>query len=330
MLDHTYLDIDTLMSRLPFSSAVPVIRRVEGATQYYKDNGTYRVVITGNTFNPFGKQAKLSIADLPVRPEWMNSRAPYDMEVNIPAGFLNGRFQDRAISYLPVKIEAEVPNRSWSLQVWRDTTRYAAYTFSIELLPKYPVTYSAIEYHRETAPDAAQTLVQKGPIYTIPGCGNEGCNQYYQICTDVPAGAEPIQIVERYDSFTLGRWSGMGNDRKTATGMCTTFWQHSHNVTRNVSIDVSYHPAVSVITKREIPLVALSQDPTPPGTLRIGKTYSAQFSRDMQSFDIVLKSFTGEEFAFTPSKAVDGPFKIGAQEDKTDFKRVVLSLVLPW
>ena len=112
--------------------------------------------------------------------------------------------------------------------------------------------------------------------------------------------------------------------------MCTQYWQHSHNVTRNVSSNVSYLPAAPVISKREIPLVALSQDPTLPGVLRIGKTYAAEFSRDMQSFDIVLKSFTGEEFVFTPSKAVAGPFKIGPLEDKTDFNRTVLSLELPW
>jgi hypothetical protein len=147
MLDHAYLDIDGLMSNLPFSKSVPVILRVEGTTQYYRNDGTYTLVITGNTFNPFGKQAKLSIAGTPVRSEWMNSHAPYEMVVTIPAAFLNGRFQDRALSYLAVNIQTEVPNRPWPWMVWLDATRVATYSFNIELLPKYPVTYSVIEYH---------------------------------------------------------------------------------------------------------------------------------------------------------------------------------------
>lgn len=86
-----------------------------------------------------------------------------------------------------------------------------------------------------------ETQIQKGQLTLIPGCGNSGCNAYYNICVDVPKGATPIGITNYFDSF-IG-WGGFGNPRKTDTGFCATYWQHSHNQARNDSFDVIYVPS---------------------------------------------------------------------------------------
>jgi hypothetical protein len=87
-------------------------------------------------------------------------------------------------------------------------------------------------------------LVQKGQPTTIPGCGISGCYQQHEICVNVPAGATAVSIVNYYDSFS--GWGGFSNERKTPTGFCATYTQHSHNVTRVVSFDVVYQPAPAV------------------------------------------------------------------------------------
>lgn len=88
------------------------------------------------------------------------------------------------------------------------------------------------------------TLIQAGHPQTIPGCGISGCYAPYRMCVDVPAGSTPIDIVAYHDSFA--GWGDFGGKERTATGFCATYLQHSHNVTRIVSFDVSYRPMGSV------------------------------------------------------------------------------------
>lgn len=89
-----------------------------------------------------------------------------------------------------------------------------------------------------TAQEVGNQLTQKGDPHQIPGCGVSGCYQPYDICVDVPPGAVPLSITRYYDSFS--GWGEFINPRKTATGFCASYVQHSHNVTRIVSFDVLY------------------------------------------------------------------------------------------
>src|SRR6202041_3652376 len=86
------------------------------------------------------------------------------------------------------------------------------------------ILFSCVARGQET-PSLGETRIQKGPLMTIPGCGNSGCNAYYNVCVDVPPGATPIAITNYYDSF-IG-WGGFGQTRKTPTGFCAVYWQHS-------------------------------------------------------------------------------------------------------
>lgn len=135
----------------------------------------------------------------------------------------------------------------------------------------------------------SETQIQKGPLTLIPGCGNSGCNAYYNICVDVPKGATPIAITNYFDSFV--GWGGFGNPQKTATGFCATYWQHSHNMARNVSFDVIYQPANR------------GQIPPPPVTNTLETAPTEE--------DIQRKALTGEPFSGphgSPSRTVSGQY----------------------
>lgn len=421
--DTVALDIGELLSRLPFSKRVPALRRIDGATQYFRDAGVYRLVLTGNMFMPFEPGAVLKINGKVVDQTWMNSEPPYGLAVTIPSTFLADSFDDTKLAYVPATLATSVPNRRSALQFWRKAVRPAKFAFKLELFPRYAVAYRLTEYRKEKVVDPVNTAIQPGGISVIPGCGESGCNAYYTICTDVPAGAVPIEFVSPYDSFQ--GWGGFGNARLTATGMCATYWQHSHNVTRNVKFDVRYRPLVDVTVKRDIQLIPLTLDSaayrsplhryeaeyqaprrlaragrrsmlrmnpgsltltaslgvytetirrrdflervisdltkkalseaskaeaaiqsalttgpfvigdvtrigTEGGFLRIGRTYAAQFDKNMLSYDLVLRSFTGEEFVVTPGSVPTGPVRVSQAEDKTEFKRFTIEVQLPW
>src|SRR5260370_39735138 len=65
------------------------------------------------------------------------------------------------------------------------------------------------------------------------------------------------------------------------------------------------------------------------GAVRLGRTYSARFSPNMKSFDLVFRTFTGEELVVTPAKSarlVDS----SPLENQTTFKRMTVALKTPW
>ncbi len=50
--------------------------------------------------------------------------------------------------------------------------------------------------------------VAKGALLTVGGCGESGCNAYYNVCAAVPIGVAVTRTVNLYDSFS--GWGGFG------------------------------------------------------------------------------------------------------------------------
>jgi hypothetical protein len=63
--------------------------------------------------------------------------------------------------------------------------------------------------------------------------------------------------------------------------------------------------------------------------MKLGRTYSIRFDPAMVSYDVVMRSFTGEEFVVTRSRTSDG-VEVSPLEDRVTFKRLTLSLKNPW
>jgi len=366
MQDDLVLDVDSTLNSIPFLKNTKTIRRIWGASQYYRPNGIYIVTLHGNIFDAANGTPDVSIGGrhLDVPP---SVRPPYDVTLEIPAYLLNDRFQDRKMVQVPVTVRQRVAARDYPYQLWRDEYRTQEYDFTIELFPKYPAAYRVTEYDEEPSFDETKSLIWPRRETLIPGCGDSGCNAYYTICEDIPPGNQPITGSNPYDSRGLGWYSGFGEYKVSSTGVCNVYWQHSHNQARNVGFDVVYHPASTTIVPRDIDLVPISGDSLSRyfddpksndashardkdvgkgtaaaqqpytivekgidhGSVRIGQTYDIQFNKTMKSYTLVFRTFTGQEIVLTPGK---GSELVDASqlENTSSFKRLTVALKPPW
>jgi hypothetical protein len=62
--------------------------------------------------------------------------------------------------------------------------------------------------------------------------------------------------------------------------------------------------------------------------IQLGHAYEALFDSDKQSYDLVMKSFTGEEFYVIPGHA--DPVLDVSEENQSSFKRLVVKLKNPY
>ena len=77
----------------------------------------------------------------------------------------------------------------------------------------------------------------------VPGCGNSGCYQNWNVCGSAPTNTRATGAIRNsVDSFggAWGDWNGPPT--VTATQVCRIFTQHSHNVTRTVSFQFEVVP----------------------------------------------------------------------------------------
>ena len=268
--DQLVLDIDDTLNALPFTKTTPKIQRVTGATQYYRSTGLYRLEILNSFTTTDGEPPEVSIESIDKggKKKSLELHAlgllPHKLVVTINSTDLNDNFKDDELADLTVVIVAQVKNRNHFYQFWRSRMRPATFRFTLELFPKYPAQYQLITLNETPSYDTSQVKTQKGEITTVAGCGNSGCNMYITVCnTKVPTNAKIIGISAYYDSFN--GWGGFDKNKNyvTNTGMCSVYWQHSHNQARNVSIDVDYYPpATTIVDERTAKLMPISFDNT--------------------------------------------------------------------
>ena len=312
--DTAYLDTDTLVSRLPFAEKMPRVRKVEGSSQYYKTDGDYQVRITSNVFEPFGPDTQVFIGDTRLT---VAEKPPYSAVLTIPNKMLH--FRDYQTSDIPLTIKTRIEQKSWFSKTKKDYV----FTVPIELFAKNPAYYQMDESINAEVPDLTKVTVSKGPLMTIPGCGDSGCNAYYNVCTPFPIGAVYTRTLNLYDSFS--GWGGFGAVTVGTGTVCQVYWQHSHNVARNVSIDVEYHPLKPEVQHSPIvlkPVVAgkapdalcttgidgsnpTPDKPTAPvavGTsntvcwLQFGKSYLADFNPNTKGYTLAVHMFNGQNY----------------------------------
>lgn len=337
MQDQIFLDIEGAVSRLPFAESTPVIRKVEGGSQYIRPNGLYRVVLT-TSLPPLAKgDLTVRIAGKPIPAASINFAPPYALAVNIPAKLLESQFSKDSLVYIPLEVSAEVSaDRGWRL--WKAATRTATLRTTIELFPINAVTYRLTEWTSVPTVDLNNPQVQPGPDVTIAGCGNSGCNTYHPHCVGAPPGAQPIDAINHRDSFA--GWGGWGGASVQGTQVCATYWQHSHNRARNVGFDIRYYPAITVTQPIAVALRKLdvAQDPkmsstpaTGPSAVEIGRTYSADFSPRFASYELVVRMFTGETTVATPALAPSGGLLIVTPTEREGgMRRMAVTFRLPW
>lgn len=363
MQDDLILDIDSTLNGVPFLKTAKTIRRIWGASQYYKPNGIYIITLHGNIFDSDSGNPVVSIAGRPLTTPPMVT-PPYDVRLEIPASLINDQFKDRRVVQIPVSIKQRVSGRDYSFQIWRNEYRTQEYNFVLELFPRYPAAYRLTEYDEQPSVNDTQVNIWPGTDTLIPGCGDSGCSKYYSICEDVPPGGKPIRVDNFRDSFQ--GWGGWSNPMANASGICATYWQHSHNTARNVGFSVAYNPPTKVTVPKDVEFmptdsgdlgayfnkpdvddVSQAKDhqlavPKPPdsgqsiaekgidhGAVRIGETYDVHFSDSMKSYTLVMRMFTGQEIVVTPGRASD-LLDQSQLENTSSFKRMTIGLKPPW
>lgn len=338
--DSIVLDIDAELAKLPFSKSTPVIRRVDGGTQYFKKSGLYRVVLTSNLVGlaPPGS-ITATIGGKSLSKDAVNVKPPYEIAVIVPATMLT--FDKTKLAYAPLVLHAAVSSER-GLKFWKPSTRDADLTTMLELFPVRALTYKLIEWRSVPTVNSGRLEIQKGPDATVKGCGDSGCNEYHPQCVAVPSGGVPVDYINLRDSFA--GWGGWGPSRVEGTQVCATYWQHSHNQTRNVGFDARYYPQELVRTAVPITLTkidtATAPPPTNPGVaqngtasndIELGSTYNALFSNQYASYDLVVIPFTGESIVVTPGLPPKSSLvKVTKLEESGPFRRVTVQFDLPW
>jgi len=342
--DDLSLDIDQKLNKIPFLQKSATIRRIWGASQYYRPQGIYVISLHGNIFDQDAGPPEVYVGGKHL-PDPPTMKPPYDVVLNIPVALINDQFHDRKLTYVPVIVKQQVSNRDYAFQVWRDRYRKAEFKFMLELFPKYPAAYRITEYDEEPTIDTSQVKVWPRREVTIGGCGNSGCNAYYNICEDVPPGAQPIKAVDFYDSFN--GWGGFGQQTVTSTGVCAVYWQHivPHDISLTpISSEsmgdyfkeddakdttIAKDKPVSSQTAGETSTYAIVESGIDHGAVRLGRTYDARFNESMRSFTLVFRTFTGEELIVTPAKK-SNMVDASILENQTNFKRMTVALKAPW
>jgi hypothetical protein len=331
--EDAYLDIAQLEKNLPFTSVAPVLSSVRGSTLVYQQAGIYRVTIRGSIFS--GK-ANFTLNGVPIGTDVkVMYTPPYEAALVIPAGTLEHYFKDTSLAYVPATVEVQVFDRSYWFAETRNKTRPAVYNFTLQLLPKHPVSrYSLIEMNEEPSVDRNVVKTDWSEIVLVPGCGSDGCNSGQPICADVPAGAEPIGVVDHYDSL-LNAWGEFVGPPYIAGGtICQNFHQH-RPAARNVKIKISYYPAdTNLIAEdvrfQEVSVEDTAKSPIPSATeLGFDRLYVAYFSKKMKSFRLGMTLFTGEPLGATKEKA-SSPLLELSTAIETNIKEITIEIKPPW
>src|SRR5262249_41748062 len=156
-----YLDTDSFVSRIPFAEKMPRIRRVEGASQYFKTSGAYLVRITSNVFAPFGNDTQVYLG---AKPLTVVPKPPYSAELSIPNELLT--FRDFQMVGVPLTIKTNIERGSF----FSKKKKEYSFVIPLQLFAKYPAYYQMDETVNADVVDSSQVSISKGSALTVPGC----------------------------------------------------------------------------------------------------------------------------------------------------------------
>ncbi|WP_284619552.1 hypothetical protein [Aquabacterium humicola] len=339
------LDVGAALKALPFDASTPVLRRVEGASHYFRAGRDARITITTNLPTAGTLSYAVTLAGQPAPPGWLQVQPPDKLQLTIPAAALAPLFVDRALTHVPLELTALMPQGSWKF--WRSDTAQIKYPISLELFPRKPMAYQLKEAAAPTAVDDKRTLLTSSRPQSIPGCGSAGCERDHTVCREAPAGAKPLETVNYTDSVTPGGdgsgWTG--GVMPSGNGFCAFYKQRSPATARSVNFEVRYHPSTGEATFTERKLKPVQPDkpgdaPADADALEVGRAYSGELSPQMQGYTLVLTAFTGQTWTATgptpapvstaPAATPPALLQAGPLERAGERSRLAVRFNLPW
>ncbi|WP_426291544.1 hypothetical protein [Sphingomonas sp. TWP1-3-1] len=264
--DIAVLDVDNAIKTLPFTDKSPVLRRVDGAALVHRPHpdAVYVVTLTGSIFGP-AFQTRITVAGKPIMGSSLVPDGPYRIKLLIPGAMLNSQFRISELSTVNLDISSSYVKKPF-LGIGSNKTIEVRFPVTLQLIPRAGITYRLTEHYSTVVIDKSSTQIQKGEKHFVPGCGRSGCWLQHHVCTDAPPGSEVVGVVNRSVDGPAA-WYRWDEPYRTPTGYCATFWQNKHDSSRNVSLDISYHPQATSTNSRvvllrlgEIPLDSPSEN----------------------------------------------------------------------
>jgi hypothetical protein len=321
--DFLYLDISSLMDRIPLLKAEKSLRSVNGISQAYKRSGNYRLELLGSAFGP-GVETIVKVGDFAVPPANLESSRANQLHVSVTAEHLTGFFQDGDVVLVPVEVTVfEMRERSWLGWVFsgfesHERAELVAYRFPIRLLPKTAGTYSLVELQQVKAPSDPVQWSQWSPTLSKSKIGYDtckGCNSAKKgsVCAAIPQNAEVVlsngvPVVDRWEGGGCNAYCGWyGQPHISAGKVCQVWgnWRRSHGGSARLRFQYRLLEDTIVRSPRTLHLVG-ETDPREAERLEFGRLYETELSPEFASYNLVLKLFNGEEVVITPKIVVNG------------------------
>jgi hypothetical protein len=327
------LDVAPQLAKLPFDKATPVVRRVDGATQLWRADGSYRVLIGTNLPAAGATTYALNVAGQPAPPGWLQVQPPDKLLLTIPAAALAPTLAERTLNHVPLEVTALMPKGTWKF--WTSPTEPLRFPIALEVFPRKPFAYALKEAAEGFVVDEKKTLIAKGKTLAVPGCGAPGCERDHMLCNDAPAGSKPVEPAFFTDSAAAdpsGGWTGAVNP--TPTGFCAIYKQRSPTVDRTIGFDVRYHPGLGErkTTERKLKHVRSEpgKDPAEADALAFDTDYQGEVAAAAGSWELVLTAFNKQVWRASSTQAPNTPMlKLAPVERAGDTLKLRLSLQAP-
>jgi hypothetical protein len=327
------LDVAPQLAKLPFDKATPVVRRVDGATQLWRADGSYRVLVGTNLPAAGATTYALNVAGQPAPPGWLQVQPPDKLLLTIPASALAPTLAERTLNHVPLEVTALMPKGTWKF--WTSPTEPLRFPIALEVFPRKPFAYALKEAAEGFVVDEKKTLIVKGKTLAVPGCGAPGCERDHMLCNDAPAGSKPVEPAFFTDSAAAdpaGGWTGAVNP--TPSGFCAIYKQRSPTVARTIGFDVRYHPGLGErkTTERKLKHVRSEpgKEPAEADALAFDTDYQGEVSAAAGTWELVLTAFNKQVYRASSSQAPTTPMlKLAPVERSGDVLRLKLSLQPP-
>lgn len=295
--DRLPLDVAPMLARLAFNAATPVLKRVDGATQLARADGSYVLQVSTNLPAAGATTYALNVAGQPAPAAWLRVQPPDKLLLTIPAAALANNVAERTLVHVPIELTALMPKGTWKF--WTSPTEPLRFPVALEVFPRKPFSYQLKEAAEGFVVDDKRTLIAKGRTLAVPGCGQPGCERDHTLCNDAPPGSKPVEPAFFTDSASAdpsGEWTGAVNP--TPTGFCAIYKQRSPTVARNIGFDVRYHPGLGErkTTERKLKPVRgeAGKEPQDADALAFDTEYQGDVAAAAGSWELVLKAFNGQ------------------------------------
>ena len=320
--DIAYLDLSRLLNRIPLLPREAPLRRIEGASLYFDDQGTYSFRLVGAAFDPTALlTVQVAGKDLPAT--GLDASQANNLVVSVPVADLNSKFlqDDVALIPLDVAIERRQARGLSRILPWNwfspyEITESWRYDLSLRLLPKTAAPGYLLTEYRTTKIAGEETWSDWGPSVRVRRAGrdcsrSESCANSKELCVAIPADAElvfkgEIPVVGR-EKRGCGAWCDWTGHPIVRSGrVCQRFknWRKSRD--GHASLRVRYKPLSDGVQAHALRLEPVASANGPVESLAFGRLYHATFSEQYASFDLAITLFNGETLVVTPSQSASG------------------------